>query len=198
MSIPPIDLGAPDHNRVPDWYREIFPAGPHDGFYHKMGYHAASFVDRGRGRLVVSFDNLSDAGYPYFDVAPWASKFVAERGWSHLGVYSRGPSWFRDVGVNDLFYRFWKEGFFTRFDHVAFTGTSMGAFGALAYSNHAPGATVMALSPQTTLDLSKAPWEKRFGKAHAFDWTLPYSDAAQTVSRAGRIYLVYDPFMVPD
>lgn len=190
--------GHPKHDRVPDWYAEIFPAGPRDGFYHKMGDHAASFVDRGRGRLIVSFDNLSDAGYPHYDIAPWAAKFVSDRGWSHLGLYARGPTWFRAAAVNRFFDRLAREGFFARFDHVAFTGTSMGGFAALAYCGHAPGATVMALSPQSTLDLARVPWERRFGKAQAQDWSLPFSDAAETVAAAGRVYVVHDPFLAPD
>ena len=28
---------------IPTWYREIYPAGDHDGFYHKMGDHAVRF-----------------------------------------------------------------------------------------------------------------------------------------------------------
>jgi len=187
-----------DHNRVPNWYREIFPAGPSDGFYQKMGYHAASFVDRGSDRLIVSFDNLSDAGNPYLDVQPWAAKFVQDHGWSHLGIYSRGPSWYRDARVNEFFDDLRDRKFFARFKSVTFTGTSMGGFAALAYSNHAPGSIVMALSPQSTLDLNKVPWENRFTKAQGFDWTLPYSDAAKTISKAQKIYVLYDHFLEND
>ncbi len=187
-----------DHNRVPNWYREIFPAGPSDGFYQKMGYHAASFVDRGSDRLIVSFDNLSDAGNPYLDVQPWAAKFVQDHGWSHLGIYSRGPSWYRDARVNEFFDDLRDRKFFARFKSVTFTGTSMGGFAALAYSNHAPGSIVMALSPQSTLDLKKVPWENRFTKAQGFDWTLPYSDAAKTISKAQKIYVLYDHFLEND
>lgn len=186
------------HDRVPNWYREIFPAGPSDGFYHKMGYHAASFVDRGSDRLIVSFDNLSDAGNPYLDVQPWAAKFVQDNGWSHLGIYARGPSWYRDRQINDFFDGLRDRNFFAGFKSVTFTGTSMGGFAALAYSDHAPGAIVMALSPQTTLDLAKVPWENRFKKAQRFDWSLPYSDAAATISKARLIYTLYDPFLQND
>ena len=163
-----------------------------------MGYHAASFVDRGSDRLVVSFDNLSDAGNPNLDAEPWAAKFVQDLGWSHLGLYSRGPSWYRDKAVNNFFDDLKKRKFFARFKSVAFTGTSMGGYAALAYSNHAPGAIVMALSPQSTLDLTKVPWENRFRKAQGFDWSLPFSDAAETISKAQRVYVLYDPFVEND
>ncbi|MDB2662617.1 hypothetical protein N9Y61_02110 [Paracoccaceae bacterium] len=40
----------------------------------------------------------------------------------------------------------------------------MGAFGALGFAHLAPGSTVIAFSPQTTLDQSIAPWDRRFGR----------------------------------
>ena len=38
------------------------------------------------------------------------------------------------------------------------------AFGALGFAHLAPGSTVIAFNPQTTLDQSIAPWERRFWK----------------------------------
>jgi len=186
------------HNKIPPWYAEIFPAGPATGWFHKWENHAASFVDRGKHQLVVSFDNLSDAGNPYPDVAPWADKFVRENGWSHLGIYARGPSWYRDADLIAHLEKLRDDGFFAQFERVTLTGTSMGGYAALAFAGLAPGATVLALSPQTTLDTSIVPWETRFRKGMRQDWTLPYSDAAHTLDTVGRAYVLYDPFMKPD
>jgi hypothetical protein len=188
----------PDRNKIPQWYAEIFPAGPANGWFHKWTHHAASFVDRGTAQLVVSFDNLSDAGNPYPDVVPWAEKFVRENGWSHLGIYARGPSWYRDPDLIAHLEKLRDEGFFARFDRVAFVGTSMGAFAALTFSSFAPGATVVALSPQSTLDTNLVPWETRFHKGMRQDWTLPNSDAANQLDDVGTAYVVYDPFMTQD
>ncbi len=186
------------HEKSPSWYMEIFPAGPQDGFYYKFGYHAASFVDRGTQQLVVSFDNLSDAGYPHPDIEPWAGKFIREQGWSHLGIYSRGPSWYRDPKLIDFLENLRTQGFFKRFDKVAMIGTSMGGFAALTFSALAPGATVAALSPQSSLDPQLVPWEQRFRKAQNQDWRLPFSDAAEHTGTAAKIYALYDPFLIPD
>lgn len=183
---------------IPQWYNEIFPAGPRDGFFHKFGEHAASFVDRGAHQLVISFDNLSDAGYPYTDIRPWAESFVRDNGWSHLGVYSRGPSWYRDARLIRFLEWLRDDGFFTRFEHVTLIGTSMGGFAALAFARLAPGANVVALSPQTTLDKTLVPWEERFLKGQARDWTLPYSDAAEGLEQAGKIYVIYDRLLRED
>ncbi len=170
---PTQDLGG-----LPSWYQEIFPAGPSDGFYQKFGSHSASFVDRGSHQLVVSFDNLSDAGNPRYDREPWARKFCADNGWSHLGVYAQPPSWFRDARLITFLEGPRDAGFFARFDRVAMVGTSMGGFGALTFCDLAPGATIVTFSPQTSLSAELVPWEKRFTKGRAMDWTLPYSDAA--------------------
>ncbi len=191
-------MSEQDHNRVPRWYTEIFPAGPSDGFFHKFGEHAASFVDRGAHQLVVSFDNLSDAGYPYLDIEPWAGKFVHEQGWSHLGIYARGPSWYRDLRLIAFLEGLRDEGFFRRFERVALIGTSMGGFAALTFSSLAPGATVVALSPQSSLNAAAVPWEPRFVKGRARDWELPYSDAATQLAELGRAYVLYDPFFQQD
>ena len=74
----------------------------------------------------------------------------------------------------------------------------MGAFGALAFAHLAPGSTVIAFSPQTTLDQSIAPWDRRFWKGMKQDWSLPYSDVTQHLDQVGKIYAVYDPYIEQD
>lgn len=187
-----------DHKKVPSWYAEIFPAGTNDGFYHRFGEHAASFVDRGKDQLVISFDNLSDAGYPDLDIEPWAAKFVRDQGWSHLGIYARGPSWYRDQRLIDFLEGLELEGFFLQFKNVALIGTSMGGFAALTFARLCPGATVVALSPQSTLSASLVPWENRFGKGRAQNWELAYSDAAESMDKIKKAYVLYDPFFGAD
>ncbi|KPQ15571.1 MAG: hypothetical protein HLUCCO18_11540 [Rhodobacteraceae bacterium HLUCCO18] len=183
---------------LPVWLRDISGPAGGTGFYEKTGEHAAAFVDRGRHQLVVSFDNLADAGNPGHDVEPWGGKFIRDKGWSHLGVFARGPSWYRDPEIIGLFDRLARRGFFDSFDRVALVGTSMGGFAALAFADFAPGSTVVALSPQTTLDRTRVPWEERFLKGQARDWTLPCSDAAHTIGRIDRAYILYDPAVKAD
>ena len=55
------------------------------------------------------------------------------------------------------------------------------------------GATVIAFSPQTTLDAVKVPWETRYSKGKQADWELPASDAARCIAGAAKVYVVYDP-----
>lgn len=188
-----MDLGG-----IPSWYRDIYPAGESDGFYRKMGNHAMAFVERRSHQLVVSFDNLSDAGHPGYDKEAWAGAFCRYNGWSHLGIFTQAPSWFRSPVLIDALEEMKARGFFARFDNVTFCGTSMGGFAALAFSGLAPGCNVIAFSPQSTLIRDRVPWETRFRKADQQDWTLPCSDAAESLDQVARAYVIYDPFHIND
>ena len=187
------DLGG-----IPSWYEEIYPAGEFDGFYRKMGNHSLAYVERRTHQLVVSFDNLSDAGHPGYDKEAWAGAFCRYNSWSHLGIFTQDPSWFRSAALIRYLEKLRDEGFFRQFANVTFCGTSMGGFAALAFCGFAPGCNVIAFSPQTTLIRHLIPWEKRFKKADLQDWTLPYSDAARDAHQAGKIYMIYDPFHSQD
>lgn len=176
------------------WYREIYPAGERNGWYQKFGAYSCSMVERETDQLVVSFDNLSQAGNEAYAREPWAQKFCADRGFSHLGVYAQTPTWFRNMALIEYLEWLRDDGYFKRFSKVSFIGTSMGGFGALTFSALAPGSTVVAFSPQSSLAQDLVPWEKRFGKGRAADWTLPYSDAAMQTQTASKVYLIYDPF----
>ncbi|PCD75751.1 hypothetical protein [Pseudothioclava arenosa] len=183
--------GAGDY---PIWYQEIFPAGGQQGFYHWLGRHGLTYVERDPRKLMVTFDNLHNVGNKELARNPWAASFCRDRGYSHLGVLAQHPDWYRDPKLIQFFAGLAKNGFFKRFDKVVFAGTSMGAFGALSFCEHAPGATVLAFSPQSSLHKGLVPWEPRFAKGTAADWTLPGSDAAETARSAGKVYLVYDHF----
>jgi hypothetical protein len=182
----------------PIWFNEIARAGPRQGFFHWLGNHGAAFVRRSTAQLVVTFDNLHNVGDTRPDREPWAAKFCAERDLSHLGILAQASDWYRDAALIAFFERLAAEGFFRQFDRVCLAGTSMGGFGALAFAALVPGCTVIALSPQSTLGADLVPWERRFASGRAADWSLPYSDGALTIAQAGRVYVVHDPFVVPD
>lgn len=190
--------GLEEEFMPPSWYQEIYPGGDRTGWFTSLGDHAASFVQRSKKQLVVSFDNLSQAGNDAYAREPWAQKFCADRNFSHLGIYAQTPTWFRDADLIAYLEGLRDQGFFKAFKSVAFVGTSMGAFGALTFSSLAPGATVVAFSPQSTLNADLVPWETRFGKGRAADWSLPYSDASMHLSSAKKAYLIYDPFHAAD
>ncbi|KAA2311784.1 hypothetical protein E0K93_19475 [Puniceibacterium sp. HSS470] len=192
------DQNAKPSDSLPRWYAEIFPAGNSRGFFHNLGDHSAVFIQRESRQLVVSFDNLAEAGGRHYNREPWGGKFIAEQNWSHLGIFAQGPTWYRDAALITFLESLRDTGFFSQFDRVAFCGASMGGFAAMAFASLAPGATVLAFSPQTTLAASIVPWEERFAKGRAQDWALPHGDAADELSHAGSVYVVCDPFEALD
>nr|WP_325250522.1 hypothetical protein [Amylibacter sp.] len=187
-----------EHGVIPDWYRDIYPDGERDGFYEKMGGHSLCYVERSLTQLVITFDNLAEAGHDGYDREAWASSFCNYNNWSHLGVFAQGPSWFRDARLIARLEKLRDDGFFAQFDHVTLSGASMGGFAALVFSALVPGANVIAFSPQSTLITDRVPWEQRFAKGREFDWTLPYSDGAECIKTAAKVYVVYDPYEPQD
>lgn len=183
-----MELGGP-----PSWYKEIFPTGPQTGFYHKFAEHAVVCVERDLKTLVISFDNLSQTKNKRFDRDAWASKFLADKNVSHMGIFANAPTWFRDMNLIAFLEEKRDSGYFNKFQNVVLTGTSMGGFAAITFSSLIPESTVVAFSPQSTLDTKLVPWEDRFKRSRRRDWSLPYSDAAKEIKAAKAIYLIFDP-----
>lgn len=190
---------ASAHDGAPRWLKDMRETPGLRGFYRSLPDHALAFVDRGADRLVVGFDNLSSVR----DRAPvrrdgWAYALAAEHGWSHLGVLAFTPTWFRDPELHQTLRELAAGGFFARFAGVTMVGTSMGAFAACAFAPLAPGCTVVALSPQATLDPARVPWEERWQGAQREDWSGDFNDAPGGAAAAGRAFLVSDPLLAED
>lgn len=168
-------------------------AGP-EGFFREGAEHAVLFVPRSPEVLVVTFDNLDIAMEKREDRRPWGFSFIEKQGWSMLGVTAAGWTWFRDRWLCAQFDALRDAGFFARFGRVVFYGASMGGYGACAFSAAWPGADVVAISPQSTLDRALVPWETRYRTAWERDFSGPYGDAAQASRSARRVTLLYDPY----
>lgn len=165
-----------------------------DGFFHDGGTHSFLFVPRSADTLVVTFDNLDIAMTKREERRPWGYEFIEKQGWSMLGVMAGGWTWYRDHWVHAEFDRLRDEGFFARFRRVVFYGASMGGYAACAFAPACPGADVVAISPQSTLDKALVPWETRYRAAWGYDYAGPYGDGATASAAAGRVFLFYDPY----
>jgi len=62
-----------------------------------------------------------------------------------------------------------------------------------AFSMALPGSTVIAISPQATLDREIAPWETRYHKVWRRNFNSRFGYAPDMVMDAGQVYLFYDP-----
>lgn len=167
-------------------------AGP-NGFYTDNGSHSFLYIPRGR-TLVVTFDNLDIAMNKRDERRPWGFGFIEKQGWSMLGVMAGGWTWYRDPWVSDEFDRLAETGFFAQFERVVFYGASMGGYAACAFSAAHPGADVVALSPQSTLDRALVPWETRYHTAWDRDYSGKYGDAAEASKSARRVSILFDPY----
>jgi hypothetical protein len=156
--------------------------------------HLLRFQPGGR-ILQVTFDHLKPHRGRDGQPEPWGWRFAIQQGWSILGIASLRPVWFREAALQQALLRLRDDGFFRGFDRVVFAGSSKGGFGALVFSSLAPGATVIALDPQSTLDRALVPWETRYPLG---DWAPPFRDAAAEIAGAGRIWLLHDPHFAPD
>ncbi|WP_406870546.1 hypothetical protein ABEB22_13335 [Thioclava sp. 'Guangxiensis'] len=184
---------APKAESDPAWAeiaREL--AGP-DGFYTDNGQHSFLYVPRGK-TLVVTFDNLDIAMGKREDRRPWGYSFIEKQGWSMLGAMAGGWTWYRDPWVFDEFDRLAAEGFFAQFERVVFYGASMGGYAAAAFSAACPGADVVVISPQSTVDKAVVPWETRYKTVWGQDFSGKYGDAAEASKAAARVSILYDPY----
>lgn len=170
-----------------------------EGFAHPLRRHVALYYERG-STLVVSFDNMKSRD-ALGQVYPWAYKFVAGLGHSHLGIImQRRCDWFRQPDLEAYFDRLRDEGFFDQFERVIFYGASMGGYGALSYSAAVPGSDVVVFSPQSSLDQKVVPFETRYrdGFQRGRWKRTRYKDAVDGAKAARRVTVFADPFHTLD
>lgn len=176
-----------------EWTAELSRLGQEHGFFEELGAdHTALFVKGGK-TLIVTFENLDHVFDNNDNRLPWGFDFVQSQGWSILGLMAHDWTWYRDDAVHDFFDRLKSEKFFEQFDNVVFYGASMGAYAACAFSAACPGSTVIAISPQATLDRDICSWETRYQKAWKRDFNAPYGYAPEMVEQAKNVFLLFDP-----
>jgi hypothetical protein len=184
----------PDDLSDAEWLEKLRGIGERDGYFSTLGPdHASIFVERSHDVLFVAFETLfgirsvSDTGLPVaFDVC-------GRRGWSHLSLITKKQTWFRDKRVWNYFDRLVDYGFFEDFDRVIFYGAGMCGYAAAAFSVTAPGAEVILVSPQATLERTLAGWESRFPTARRLDFSTRYAYAPDMLEAAAQAHIIYDP-----
>lgn len=176
-----------------EWRAGLTKIGKRHGFFESLGTeHDALYTRRG-DTLLVTFENLDHVYDFNDDRMPWGHAYAQERGWSSLGMMAHGWTWYRDEPVYDFFDRMRRRKFFSGFNNVVFYGASMGAYAACAFSAAAPGARVIAISPQATLDREIAGWETRYRVAWRRDYSGRFGYAPDMLAKAKHAHLFYDP-----
>ena len=116
-----------------------------------------------------------------------------KNGWSHLSIISDGDTSFHDPKVYSYFDRLDDDGIFDDFDHVVFYGAGPCEYAAAAFSVATPGATVVAIQPQATLDPQITEWDDRYVKMRRADFSSRYGYAPDMLDAAEQAYVIYDP-----
>ncbi|WP_146589030.1 phosphoadenosine phosphosulfate reductase [Puniceibacterium confluentis] len=176
-----------------DWLRALQDLGEARGFLEPLGAaHHALFVEDG-DTLVVTFESLPAIQALSEDGAPVGLEFVRELGWSQLAVISDRDTWFRDPDVYKFFDQLNDDGFFDDFEQVVFFGAGPCGYAAAAYSVACPGARVVAVQPQATLDPRLAGWDERFADKRRLCFTDRYGYAPEMLDAADHAFILYDP-----
>ena len=156
-----------------EWLDRIEDLADDLGFFEPLGPdHQATFVEGGE-RLLVTFEDAQTI-QQHGDGEPMGFRFVRADGWSHLAVISNAESWFRHPAIYSFFDRLIDDGFFDEFEDVLFYGAGSAGYAAAAYSVAAPGARVVSVRPQATLDPSVAFWDTRYVKQRRLNFTDRY------------------------
>lgn len=155
--------------------------------------HEVIFISRGP-KLLVMFQQFDDAVRDGKLGAPVGLDFVDDKNYSLLYLGARAKTWFRANSLYEFFDSLVDDCFFEEFDQVMFYGAGLGAYAACAYSVAAPGAQVLAIAPQATLDMDRTGWDKRFPKGRVLDFKSRYGYAPDMLEGAAQAFVLYDPF----
>lgn len=176
---------------VPAWLGRLEEIADEHGYFQPLGkQHWASFVED-KPILLVTFETIEGIQNRRDTGQPLGFELVRELGWSHLCLLSEGESWFRDAAVYGYFDRLCDDGFFDDFDSVLFYGSGACGYAAAAFSVAAPGARVIALNPQATLDPALTGWDDRFRQARRLDFNARYGFAPDMIEAADKGFVLY-------
>ena len=168
------------------------------GFQHVLDeQHQAIYISRGP-KLLVMFQQFDDAVRDAKLGGPVGLDFVDDKNYSLLYLGARAPTWFRANSLYEFFDDLVDDCFFEDFDQVMFYGAGIGAYAACAYSVAAPGAQVLAIAPQATLDMDRVGWDKRFPKGRVLDFCGRYGYAPDMLEGSAQAFVLFDPFSTLD
>lgn len=185
-----------------DDLREALRAGARavpGGTVQRLGAAHEAIFRPGAGRdLIVTFETADRLEEADAGVVPTARHLAEASGASWLCLLSDGATWFRDPAIYDFFDGLTDDGLFDEADAVLFMGAGSGGYGAAAYSVAAPGAAVIALRPQATLDARTAGWDARFFAGRRRDFEGRYGYAPDMLEAAGQAAVLHDPEVEED
>lgn len=143
--------------------------------------------------LVFTFSNAAEITKKQdllnLDYAPWGFEFIKKRGHNIIAFSAfELESWYRSPK-----FHYYLENIFSQisllFPYRFSYGSSMGGYGASAFTDVLNVDKLLLINPITTLNKEIVPFETRFKYGGTLDWTGKYSDGAVTKAPG---YVVYD------
>lgn len=181
-----------------EWKAKLVAQAEANGMWQDLGEkHFATFIDQ-QATLLVTFETVQGIRALSETAQPFGFDMVKAQGWSHLCIISDGDTWFRDNRVYGMFDQLIDDGFFEDFDKVIFYGAGPCGYAAAAFSVSSPGATVIAVQPQATLDARMTEWDDRFVEMRRTSFTDRYGYAPDMLDAADQAFVLYDPYQQLD
>lgn len=182
-----------------DWLVNLDAHAQAHGFHALLSdSHGALYTEDDRDVLLVTFEDAHTIRTEEQAALPYGLQIAGKEGWSHLCLYSEGPTWFRDEAVYAFFDDVVDDGFFDHFDRVVFFGAGVQGYAASAFSVGAPGASVVLVRPQATQAPALASWDNRHREARRLDFTSRYGYAPTMAEAASELFVIYDPRIEED
>lgn len=175
------------------WKAGLADMADAEGMFEDLGpRHFSTFIERD-STLLVTFETMEGIRTLSPRAQPLGFDMVRAQDWSHLCVISEGDTWFRDPVLYDFFDRLTDDGFFDSYHRIVFYGAGPCGYAAAAFSVAAPGATVVVVQPQATLDPRMTEWDTRFTDMRRVSFTDRYGYAPDMIDAADRAFVLYDP-----
>jgi tetratricopeptide (TPR) repeat protein len=143
-------------------------------------------------RQVVTFDSYHDD--PGFDRPGFGQAYFAHYGISALHILTDDNDWFQYAEMDRVCAAV-REGL-AGAERVLSYGSSMGGYGAIRFADAIGAHTVLALSPQYSVDRRKARFERRWMQEQNRIRFLPAIDGP--IRCRARIVVAYDPELSQD
>lgn len=176
-----------------EWWGAMRDLSERYGFHEPLGRgHAGLFVEQG-DTLLVSFETVPGIRALSPTHTPLGFEMLPRAGWSSLVVLATADTWFRDPRVYAFFDQLTDDGFFDDFERVIFYGAGPCGYAAGAFSVAAPGARVLLLQPQATLDPRITDWDDRFVEQRRRDFAGRYGFAPDMIDGAMATHVLFDP-----
>lgn len=149
-------------------------------------FYQVRAVIKDDGPTAVCFDPWSNVLDP--DRPPFGLRYFSTNGINVVAIKSHGNHWYQHVEMDTVIERINRR-LAGRY-RVGY-GSSMGAYGALNFSEQLSLSRVLLFAPQSSADLGKVPWEKRWQNEQE-GLVCRYDAMAQISPVQG--YIFYDPF----